>query len=320
MKPIVIASLNVYNQVFLTSIVLSLFLLFSCTTSKQGMADKTEYTRDDIQYKNKYDIAFEQHEKPLRYWYHYVVSKVPGGYRVRVFQPDRLTLIEQKTYCNSALTMLHGPYKSFWDDGSIRTQGAYHKGKMHESWLECEPGKGKSSCGRYSNNQKQGVWTYMDTTGLMEYVYSWEDGSRNGKYYEYDTLGHKINEGIYRVDTLVSMVHNRSLVKRPYLLSCQSEEETELSACTEARLNQLVMEDIKYPPQSRELGIEGQAVVQWDVLPDGKATNFRVPRTLSDEIGKACLDAFPNQEEWLPATLDGKPVKYTMSLAINFSL
>ncbi|HQW03064.1 MAG TPA: energy transducer TonB [Saprospiraceae bacterium] len=319
MKPFVTASASGYNRVLLPLIVLSLSILFSCSTSKQGMENKSDYTRDDIQYKNKYDIAFELHEKPLRYWHHYVVSEIPGGYRVRVFHPEKLTLIEQKTYCTSALTMLHGPYKSFWDDGSIRSQGAYHKGNMHGSWLECEPGKGKSSCGPFKKNRKEGVWTHMDTTGLMEYVYCWEEGSRHGKYYEYDTLGHKINEGMYQGDTLVSMVHNRSLIKRPYLKSCQSEEETNLSDCTDARLHQLVMQDLKYPTQSRQLGIEGQAVVQWDVLPDGKATNFRVPRSLSDEIGKACLDAFPTGEEWLPATLDGKPVKYTMSLTINFS-
>lgn len=320
MKPFVTASWSGYNKVLLPSIILSLSILFSCTTSKQGMADKTEYTRDDIQYKNKYDIAFEQHEKPLRYWHHYVVSKIPGGYRVRVFHPDKLTLIEQKTYSTSALTMLHGPYKSFWDDGSIRTQGAYHYGKMHGSWLECEPGKGKSSCGPYSNNHKEGVWTHMDTTGLMEYVYIWKDGTRHGKYYEYDTLGHKINEGIYVGDTLVSMVHDRSFVKRPYLRSCHAEVEKEHTNCTEARLKLLVMEDLKYPPQARQLGIEGQVVVQWDVLPDGRATNFRVPRSLSDEIGKACLDAFPTREEWLPATLDGQPVKYTMSMNLDFYL
>lgn len=319
MKPFVTASVSGYNKVLLPSIVLSLSILFSCTTSKQGMADKMDYTRDDIRYKNKYDIAFEQNEKPLRYWHHYVVSKVPGGYRVRVFHPEKLTLIEQKTYSTSAMTMLHGPYKSFWDDGSIRTQGAYHYGKMNGSWLESEPGKGKSSCGRYSNDHKEGVWTHLDTTGLMEYVYSWEDGTRHGKYYEYDTLGHKINEGIYMGDTLVSMVHKRSLVKRPYLRSCVTDKDADLVGCTEARLNQLVLEDLKYPVQARELGIEGQAIVQWDVLPDGTATNFRVPRSLSDEIGKACLDAFPTGEEWYPATLDGKPVKYTMSLPINFA-
>lgn len=320
MKPFITASASGYNRVLLPSIVLSLSILFSCTTTKQGTADQSDYTRDDIQYKDKYDIAFEQHEKPLRYWHHYVVSKIPGGYRVRVFHPDKLTLIEQKTYSTAALTMLHGPYKSFWDDGSIRTQGAYHYGKMHGSWLECEPGKGKSSCGPYRNNHKEGVWTHMDTTGLMEYVYSWEEGSRHGKYYEYDTLGHKINEGIYMGDTLVSMVHNRSLVKRPYLKSCQSEVGDILSGCTDARLHQLVIADLKYPAQSRQLGIEGEAVVQWDVLTDGQATNFRVPRSLSDEIGRACLDAFPRQEEWMPATLDGKPVKYTMSLTIKFAL
>jgi TonB family protein len=320
MKPYITASVSGYKRVLLPSIILSLSILFSCTTPQQGVTDKKDYTLDDIQYKDKYDIIFEKHEKPLRYWHHYVVSKIPGGYRVRVFHPEKLTLIEQKTYSTSALTMLHGPYKSFWDDGSIRTQGAYHKGKMHGSWLECEPGKGKSSCGPYRHDQKEGVWTHMDTTGLMEYVYVWEDGCRHGKYYEYDTLGHKINEGEYMGDSLVSMVHTRSFVKRPILRSCKAEEETELTECSDTRLHQLVMADLEYPPQSRQMGIEGEAVIQWDVLPDGQATNFRVSRSLSDAIGKACLDAFPIQEEWLPATLDGQPVKYTMSMTVKFSL
>ena len=61
MKPFVTASASGYNRVLLPLIVLSLSILFSCSTSKQGMENKSDYTRDDIQYKNKYDIAFELH-------------------------------------------------------------------------------------------------------------------------------------------------------------------------------------------------------------------------------------------------------------------
>jgi antitoxin component YwqK of YwqJK toxin-antitoxin module len=59
--------------------------------------------------------------------------------------------------------------------------------RQWHTWLECEPGKGKSSSGPYQNDMKEGMWTQLDTNGLVESVYTWHEGKKHGKYFEYDT-------------------------------------------------------------------------------------------------------------------------------------
>jgi len=293
-------------------------LFSSCTVPPHG--GKGNYTRDDIQYKGRYEIAYQEGETPLRYWYHDVVTKIPRGYRVRVFHPDRKTLIEDKIYRSPALTLLNGPYKSYWDDGGIRAQGIYRGGKKHGTWLECEPGKGKSSSGPYQNDLKEGMWTQLDTNGLVESVYTWHKGKKHGKYFEFDTLGHKSNEGLYEGDTLISVLHPRPEFRKPYLADCASSDETAQQNCTQLALDQLVASQLRYPDKARQMGMEGNAVVQWDVMPDGKATHFRVPQGLSDEMLEACLKAIQGMPDWVPARKDGKPVRWTMSKTIRFAL
>ncbi len=126
-----------------------LALVTSCGTTTGGaLGDKVNYASNDQEYRNKFSYTPEEGEKVLRYWYHYIVSKVDEGYKVRIFHPDKKVLTEERTYSTPALTLLHGPYKRYWDDGSIRDQGFYQFGRRHGGWLECEPGKGKSSSGQ----------------------------------------------------------------------------------------------------------------------------------------------------------------------------
>ncbi len=293
---------------------------YACTVSEQSLADEKNYTQEDDQYKRKYEISLAEGEKPLRYWYHYVVSSLPGGYKVKVFHPDRKTLIEERSYSTPALTLLHGPYKNYWDDGSIRRQGIYQFGRKHGSWLECEADDGKSATGPYANDKKEGAWTQLDTNGLIESVYTWRDGVRHGKFYEYDTTGHKINEGIYSADTLVSELLKRPQIQKPFLKGCQGYYGLNVYACTESSLIKQVYNQLKYPTEARQMGIEGAVLVQWEVMPDGSVQNLRVPQALSDEIENECLRVLNYMSEWVPAHKDGIPIKWPMSLPINFKL
>jgi TonB family protein len=68
------------------------------------------------------------------------------------------------------------------------------------------------------------------------------------------------------------------------------------------------------------MGMEGTAVVQWDVMPNGKVAHIRVPQGLSDEMLEASLKAIQGMPDWVPAHKEGKPLKWTMSLSIPFSL
>jgi len=295
-------------------------LMTSCTVPEKVMADKQAYAEDDAAYRNKYTVHFDEGEKPIRYGYHYIVSTVPEGYRVRVFQPDMKVLTEEKTFSTPNLTLEHGPYKSFWDDGSIRSQGLYQYGRKHGLWVESEPGKGKSSCGMYVDEQKEGEWIQLDTNGLIESLYNWKDNKLHGKFYLYDSTGEKLNEGIYSNDTLQGELHNQPVITRPYLKSCKDIVNGDVNTCSEASLSSIIYTNLKYPSKARDKKIEGEAMIQWDILPDGTVSNIRVPQSLCDEIEKECIRVFKLTGRWVPAFKDGKPIKYTMSLPVKFIL
>jgi TonB family protein len=305
---------------FLLLAFISTYLLNACVPTEKSLADKQAYAENEPEYRNKFSVVFDEGEKPIRFGYHYIVSTVPEGYRVRVFHPDKKTLTEMKTYSTSNLTLLHGPYESYWDDGSIRAQGIYQYGRKHGMWLESEPSKGKSSSGMYFNQRKEGQWTQLDTNGLIESVYNWHDDTRHGKFFLYDSMGNKTNEGIYRADTLISELFKQPVTIKPYLTSCEENIFSDVYVCTETTVASTLYTNLKYPAKAKAMKIEGVAVVQWDIMPDGSVTNIRVPQSLSDEIEKEILRALKLNERWVPALKDGKPVKYTMTLPVNFRI
>jgi len=297
-----------------------LMFMMACSTPEASTADKKSYADDDSAYRKKFAATFDEGESPIRYGYHYIVSTIPEGYRVRVYQPDKKVLTEIKTYSTPNLTMLHGPFQSFWDDGSIRSQGIYQYGRKVGMWVESEPGRGKSSSGVYAVELKDGQWTQLDTNGLIESIYTWKDGKLNGKFFLYDSTGQKVNEGIYQADTLVGELNKQPIITKPYLRSCADQLSGDVNACTASSLASSVYTNLKYPAVAREHKIEGTAIVQWDVLADGTVDNVRAPQGLCDEIEKECIRVFKLTGRWVPAYKDGKPVKFTMSGPISFRL
>lgn len=295
------------------------WILSSCTATPASLADKENYSDNDDQYRKSYTVTFDPGEKPLRYGYYYIVSQVEDGYRVRVFHPEKKTITEDKTYSTPALTLLHGSYNSWWDDGSIREQGIYQYGRKHSVWVESEPGKGKSVSGEYLNNRKEGLWTQLDSNGMIESVHTYVDGKLHGKFYLYDAAGQKINEGLYGADTLISELIKQPVITLPYLKSCIDYVEDK-NECTEATLAHYISENLKYPSTARKMELHGIAYAQWDVMPSGQVQNIRIPSSLSNEIGTEALKVIRNMPDWMPARQDGEPMKWTMSVPLNFKL
>ncbi len=297
-----------------------LLLWHGCTTPPSYYEDQKKYAEDDPRYRNAYPVRLDDDEKPLRFGYHYIVTRIPDGYRVRVFHPDKKILTEDKTYGTPNLTMLHGPCKRFWDDGSIREQGSYLYGRKQGLWVESEPGRGKSASGLYLNERKEGEWTQLDSNGLVEAIYTWHDDQRHGKFYLFDEAGTKINEGLYRADTLIAELFKQPKTQKPYLKSCELPGSGNVYTCTEATILQSIFLNLKYPSKAKAMKIEGAALVQWDVLADGSVANFRVPQGLCNEIEEECRRVFKSMPQWVPGQKDGLPVSSTISVPINFRL
>ena len=292
----------------------------SCTTAEAALADKKNYTEDNKEYRTKYEASYGEGEKPIRYGYNYIVSSVPEGYKVRVYHPEKKMLIEEKTYSTAALTLLHGFYRSYWDDGSIYEQGTYQFGRKHGLWLEAEPSKGKSASGEYQNQRKEGLWTQLDSNGMVESVYYWHDGKRHGKFFLYDAAGEKINEGLYRNDTLLAELFKQPVIVKPYLKSCENYPLLDVNTCTDNTLNLILSNELRYPAKARQDGIQGQAFVQWDVETDGSIKNIRVPLSLSNDIEQEIIRVVQKLPPFQPATRDGIPIKHIVSLPLNFAV
>ncbi|MEP6647516.1 MAG: energy transducer TonB, partial [Saprospiraceae bacterium] len=149
-------------------------------------------------------------------------------------------------------------------------------------------------------------------------VINFKDGKRYGKYFLYDGNGQKTNEGLYRNDTLLAELFKQPTVTWPYLNGCVPEADNNLSACTNASLSQYIYTNLKYPSDAKKHHVEGSAVAQWDVMPDGSVDNIRVPQSLSNDIEAEVLRVLKKMPPWEPAQKEGKPIKWTVSLPINF--
>ena len=82
-----------------------------------------------------------------------------------------------------------------------------------------------------------------------------------------------------------------------------------------------ISENLKYPVQAKNLGIEGRVYVEFIVDENGNLTNFNVLKGIGAGCDKAAIDVVQNSSvAWQPGIHDGKKIKQKIVLPINFRL
>ena len=82
-----------------------------------------------------------------------------------------------------------------------------------------------------------------------------------------------------------------------------------------------IVAHLKYPPMSRECGIEGTVYVGFIVETDGSLTDIEVKRGIGGGCNQEAVRvAELMQGHWNPATYDGKPVRYAYTIPLKFKL
>lgn len=87
----------------------------------------------------------------------------------------------------------------------------------------------------------------------------------------------------------------------------------------QAMINYLV-QNVRYPAEAMEKGIEGGVVVSFAVATDGSIEDVEVVRSVSKELDNEAVRVVKSMPAWTPASKDGKPVKCKFCLPVNFSL
>jgi TonB family protein len=84
--------------------------------------------------------------------------------------------------------------------------------------------------------------------------------------------------------------------------------------------NQYLMENLKYPAEAREMGIEGTVIVVFVINSDGSISNAEILRGIGGGCDEEALRVVQNSPDWKAAKQRGKVVNSRMRLPIRFKL
>jgi len=81
-----------------------------------------------------------------------------------------------------------------------------------------------------------------------------------------------------------------------------------------------LQDEIQYPREAQDKGIQGRIVVRFVVTPDGSIENAEVVKSLDPLLDQEAVRVVKNMPKWIPGKQDGKPAYVYYSLPVVFKL
>jgi protein TonB len=97
------------------------------------------------------------------------------------------------------------------------------------------------------------------------------------------------------------------------------EEQPTYPGGDEARIK-FLQENMKYPEEAKELGVQGKVFVTFVVEVDGSITDVKVLRGIGSGCDDEAVRVVKSMPKWVPGKQRGVPVRVQFNLPINFKL
>ena len=81
-----------------------------------------------------------------------------------------------------------------------------------------------------------------------------------------------------------------------------------------------IQENINYPKECKELGIQGRVIAKMIVKADGKITDIEITRSPDERLSAEAIRLIKAMPDWIPAQKDGRAVESTFYLPIMFRM
>ena len=81
-----------------------------------------------------------------------------------------------------------------------------------------------------------------------------------------------------------------------------------------------VAQNVKYPESAKENNLQGRVIVKFVIEKDGSVSNVEVGRGWGNELDEEAVRVVKAMPKWKPGKQDGKPVRVSFMLPINFKL
>lgn len=85
-------------------------------------------------------------------------------------------------------------------------------------------------------------------------------------------------------------------------------------------LEKWVYQYLKYPESAVRDGIQGKVLVDFVIGTDGKVTDVRVVKSVSEELDAEALKVVSASPKWRPARMNGKKVRCSVTIPVEFRL
>ena len=79
-------------------------------------------------------------------------------------------------------------------------------------------------------------------------------------------------------------------------------------------------ENMVHPEEMRRLGMEGEVIMGFFVEPNGVISGVTVVKSLTKEFDDEAKRLVRNMPYWIPGKKNGVPVRYRMTMPINFKV
>ncbi len=86
------------------------------------------------------------------------------------------------------------------------------------------------------------------------------------------------------------------------------------------KLMKYLSDNIKYPSQARELGIQGKVFLSFVIEKDGSVTDVTLLRGIGGGCDEEAIRVVKNMPNWIPGKQRNIPVRVRFNLPVNFRL
>jgi len=108
----------------------------------------------------------------------------------------------------------------------------------------------------------------------------------------------------------------------PRFSGCEDAEMSliEKDKCAKGKLFEFIVENLVYPEEAKKKGIEGMAVIQFDITSEGKVTNGKIVRDPGYGTAEEALRVVNSMPDFIPGKQRGKRVAVQYTLPVKFAL
>ncbi len=301
------------------------------------------YQNTSKEYADKYKNQLETDGKLLRSWHHYTVEEKTEQYILKIYYPETKQILRYTTFDTPNLFNKNGLHKEWWDNGQLKTEGAYNINQPIGKWSNYDFETGHLiKSGYYRKGIKEGKWHfYYPKTGRHKAEFNYSNNEKNGPFALYDKEEKVLAKGRYfkgeldhvdwstkdTVELKSFLINNNDEMRPLYVEKTPSYEgcsgipnNSGRQSCSDTRLIEYFYKSMQYPSFAREKNLEGIAVVGFTIDDAGRTKNIVVKNGVCDEIKAECIRIVEEMPNWTPATSNGENIAYSFEATFNFSL